>query len=68
MHATSGQSLSDQHEVLTKKGKKNEKKFARLTLERYNAWEQNRSQIRRWLVTQIAERATEIFRSRRKPT
>jgi hypothetical protein len=42
-----------------------EKEFARLNLARYNSWQEKRSEIRRWLVAQIAERAIEIFKSRR---
>jgi hypothetical protein len=38
---------------------------ARLGLENYNAWHQNRSALRQWLVKQIAERAIQIFQSRR---
>jgi hypothetical protein len=38
---------------------------ARLGLENYNAWQQNRSALRQWLVKQIAERAIQIFQSRR---
>jgi hypothetical protein len=68
MRAALRQPLGDGHKAAGKITRKDESKFARLTLERYNGWQQNRSQIRRWLVTQIAERATEIFRSRRKPT
>jgi hypothetical protein len=68
MRAASGQPLGDGDKAAAKNGRKGERKFARLTLERYNVWQQNQSQIRRWLVTQIAARAIEIFRSRRKPT
>jgi hypothetical protein len=39
--------------------------LAPLGLEKYNAWQENRSAIRQWLVEQIAERAIEIFHSRR---
>ena len=39
--------------------------LAPLGLEKYNAWQEKRSAIRHWLVEQIAERAIEIFQSRR---
>jgi hypothetical protein len=44
---------------------KREISVARLRLENYNAWLQNRSAIRRWLVEQIAERAIQIVQERR---
>jgi hypothetical protein len=51
-----------------KTGKYRENKkisLAPLGLEKYNAWKENRSAIRQWLVQQIAERAVQIFQNRR---
>jgi hypothetical protein len=45
---------------------KREISVAHLPLEDYNEWQRNRSEIRQWLVEQIAERAIKIFRDRRK--
>jgi len=54
------------HAKNTRKYRENrEISVARLGLESYNAWQQNRSALRQWLVKQIAERAIQIFQSRR---
>lgn len=53
------------HLKVAKPRKKGRISVARLRLENYNGWQQNRSAIRKWLVGQIAERAIEIFQKRR---
>jgi hypothetical protein len=54
------------HAKNTRKYRENgEISVARLGLENYNGWQQNRSALRQWLVKQIAERAIQIFQSRR---
>ena len=66
MSAMSAKRRQKTQKISSNKGAKKElKSVDRIDLDSYNAWHRRRAEVRQWLVRQIADRALQIFQSRR---